>query len=152
MFLDIDGLKATNDSRGHRAGDALLKRVGGVLHTHLRSYELIIRLGGDEFLCALLDATIQNVRHRFDQITSELALEPEGGSVTVGFAELAPGDTPMALIDRADTDLIAARTRPTTNGGHSPGPSRPPRRSAPPGQALGLGSTGASAPNGRPAV
>lgn len=108
-YVDIDGLKETNDSRGHAAGDALLKSVVGAMRARLRSYEPTIRLGGDEFLCALSGATIENARRRFDEIASELAARPEHGSVTVGFAELAPDDSLTDLIDRADTDLLAAR-------------------------------------------
>lgn len=36
-YVDVDGLKATNDSEGHQAGDALLTQVVGVIRTHLRS-------------------------------------------------------------------------------------------------------------------
>jgi GGDEF domain-containing protein len=44
---------------------------------------MIIRLGGDEFLCALSGATIENARRRFDEIASELTAAPDGASVTV---------------------------------------------------------------------
>jgi diguanylate cyclase (GGDEF)-like protein len=99
----------TNDSQGHGAGDALLRRVVAAVRSRLRSYEPIIRLGGDEFLCALAGATIENAHRRFEEIRSELGAAPDRGSVTVGFAELTPGDTPTDLINRADADLLAAR-------------------------------------------
>ena len=51
-FIDVDGLKTTNDSLGHAAGDELLRRVVDTVRDHLRSYDLIVRFGGDEFLCA----------------------------------------------------------------------------------------------------
>lgn len=108
-YVDVDGLKATNDSKGHRAGDAMLKHIVDVLQTNLRSYESIVRLGGDEFVCTISDATIESVRQRFDEITAELTITPDDGSITVGFAELARGDSPMDLIDRADSGLIATR-------------------------------------------
>ena len=54
-FLDVDGLKAVNDTRGHAAGDDLLQRVVARLQSSLRSYETIIRFGGDEFLFTLTD-------------------------------------------------------------------------------------------------
>jgi diguanylate cyclase (GGDEF)-like protein len=108
-YVDVDGLKATNDAKGHHAGDILLKHVAGVLRSNLRSYEPIIRLGGDEFVCALSDANIETVRGRFDQITAELRLSPDDGSITVGYAALEEGDSAMDLIDRADSGLIASR-------------------------------------------
>jgi GGDEF domain-containing protein len=60
------GLKAANDGKGHGAGDGLRKRVVGALQARLRSFEPIIRLGGDELLCALSGARIENARRRFD--------------------------------------------------------------------------------------
>jgi diguanylate cyclase (GGDEF)-like protein len=108
-YVDVDGLKATNDSRGHHAGDLMLKHIVSVMQTHLRSCGQVVRLSGDEFICTISDATIESVRERFGQITKELNVTPDNGSITVGFAQLAPGDSPMGLIDRADTDLIAIR-------------------------------------------
>jgi diguanylate cyclase (GGDEF)-like protein len=108
-YVDVDGLKAVNDSEGHHAGDVMLKHVVDVMQTHLRSYEPVIRLSGDEFICTIADATIEGVRERFAEITTELNITPDDGSITVGFAQLAHGDSPMDLIDRADNDLIAAR-------------------------------------------
>ncbi len=89
----------------------MLKHVVGVLHMHLRAYEPVIRLGGDEFVCTLSRVTIEQARARFDDIAAELGATPEDGSITVGFALLADGDSPMDLIDRADNELIATRGR-----------------------------------------
>jgi diguanylate cyclase (GGDEF)-like protein len=111
-YVDVDGLKATNDSNGHHAGDLLLRHIVTVMKTHLRSQEPIVRLGGDEFVCTISDTTIESVRERFDKIAAELDGTPHGGSITVGFAQLAHGDSPMALIDRADSALIAVRDTP----------------------------------------
>ena len=108
-YVDIDGLKAVNDTKGHAAGDAILRDTVGVLHAHLRSYELIVRLGGDEFLCAMSEAGIADVRGRFDQIAAALAAVPSRASISVGFGELHPDDGPMDLVARADRDLLAAR-------------------------------------------
>jgi diguanylate cyclase (GGDEF)-like protein len=108
-YVDVDRLKATNDSKGHHAGDLMLKHIVAVMQTHLRSYEQVVRLSGDEFVCTISDATIESVRERFDQITAELNVTPHDGSITIGFAQLAPGDSPMDLIDRADSQLIATR-------------------------------------------
>jgi diguanylate cyclase (GGDEF)-like protein len=117
-YVDGDGLKAINDSQGHHAGDVMLKHIVGVMQTHLRSYEPVIRLSGDEFICTIADATIESVRERFAQITQQLNITPDDGSITIGFAKLAQGDSPMDLIDRADSDLIAARntTAPRSKG------------------------------------
>jgi diguanylate cyclase (GGDEF)-like protein len=78
-YLDVDGLKATNDLNGPTAGDALLRGVVDVLRSKLRPYDPIVRVGGDEFVCALSDIDLDAARLRFDQIQDAL----EGGSVTV---------------------------------------------------------------------
>ena len=111
VYVDVNGPKATNDSKGQRAGDLMLKHVVDVMQRHLRFYEQVVRLGGDEFVCTISDATIESVRERFDQIAAELGATPDDGSITVGFAQFARGDSAMDLIDRADSELIAARDR-----------------------------------------
>jgi len=76
----------------------------------LRSYDLIMRFGGDEFVCALPNADVDGVRQRFLDVSDALASGPPGGgSVTVGFAELAGDDTAEDLIRRSDADLLAHR-------------------------------------------
>lgn len=49
MFIDLDGFKTINDRHGHSAGDALLKAVVRELVSHVRSSDVVGRLGGDEF-------------------------------------------------------------------------------------------------------
>lgn len=49
-FLDIDGLKYTNDTFGHDAGDDMLKKTVEIIRSHLNTNEIICRWGGDEFL------------------------------------------------------------------------------------------------------
>ena len=106
-YLDVNGLKAINDTRGHAAGDALLARVVAALRSNLRPYELIVRLGGDEFICALSDAGVDDVRRRFDQIADQLRGD-QADVITVGFAELIDADTAMELVNRADRDFVSA--------------------------------------------
>ena len=110
-FIDVDDLKAVNDSEGHLAGDSLLVAVADSLRRCLRSYDLIMRYGGDEFMCALPDADTEDVRRRFVDVSSALAEGPIKGSITVGFAELEDDDTAEDLIRRADADLLARRSR-----------------------------------------
>jgi diguanylate cyclase (GGDEF)-like protein len=109
IYVDVDGLKAINDAKGHHAGDVMLKHIVDVLRTHLRSYEPVVRVGGDEFVCTISGTTIDRARERFARIIEQLNLTPDDGSITVGFAQLARGDSSMDLIDRADRQVMVAR-------------------------------------------
>src|SRR5664279_5987530 len=113
-YVDVNGLKATNDSEGHQAGDVILKRMVNVVQ-NLCSYGSVVRLGGDEFVCTTSDTTIENVRERFDEITAQLSLTPDDGSISVGFAQRVRGDSPLDLINRADRGHIASRDTQSRN-------------------------------------
>jgi diguanylate cyclase (GGDEF)-like protein len=122
-YVDVEDLKATNDSEGRQAGDLILKHIVNVLKANL--YVSVVRLSGDAFACAVSDTTIENVRHQFEKITAELSLKPADGSISVGFAELVRGDSPMDLIDRADRRLTASRdTQTLAVAGPEPEPTR----------------------------
>jgi diguanylate cyclase (GGDEF)-like protein len=110
-FVDVDGLKAINDDRGHAAGDQLLQHVALALRTELRSYDLVIRYGGDEFLCTLSGSDIEAARHRFGDVARNLTERNPEASVGVGLAALADADTLAELVARADAALYAGRRR-----------------------------------------
>lgn len=53
VFIDIDGLKKINDKYGHHAGDDHLKKFANKMLKHIRSFDLLARWGGDEFVLFL---------------------------------------------------------------------------------------------------
>jgi diguanylate cyclase (GGDEF)-like protein len=108
-FIDVDGLKAVNDHIGHTAGDELLRVVVESITHHMRSYDVIARFGGDEFVCSLAGQDTSGARERFEQIRTRLSDEKRGATIAVGFAERGTEDTLDELIDRADTAMIQAR-------------------------------------------
>jgi diguanylate cyclase (GGDEF)-like protein len=108
-YVDVIGLKTLNDSVGHSAGDKLLQHVVALIKKHLRSYDLIIRMGGDEFVCAVSNITLSDTRRRFSAINNALAETPGPGAIRSGFAELLPDETAEHLIARADDELVAHR-------------------------------------------
>ncbi len=110
-YVDVDGLKAMNDSRGHASGDALLIAVADSLRTCLRSYDVITRVGGDEFVCVLPGIGVDNARRRFAAVSALLADGGSGATITVGFARLQDRDTADDLIQRADEEVSTARKR-----------------------------------------
>lgn len=105
-YVDVVGLKALNDSTGHAAGDALLVAVVALLKQHLRAYDLVIRVGGDEFLCAMTGVALAEAQRRFEQIAGELADAPGAASIRTGCAELRRDETTVELIARADRQML----------------------------------------------
>jgi diguanylate cyclase (GGDEF)-like protein len=108
-YVDVDGLKAVNDEHGHHAGDQLLQDVVEALRHDMRSYDLLVRLGGDEFLCVMPGLTTEQARHRFEHLETGLPSGPTLRSLSFGLSELRDGEGPSGLIDRADQDLLATR-------------------------------------------
>jgi diguanylate cyclase (GGDEF)-like protein len=108
-FIDVDGLKEVNDREGHAAGDALLIDVVASIRSSLRSYDPIVRYGGDEFVCAFSDFNLEGVRLRFDDILAALHRTREGCSISVGLAELQSGDTLDDLTVRGDAALYKSK-------------------------------------------
>ncbi len=107
-FLDVDGLKAVNDSRGHGAGDAALCGIVHTLKHCLRSQDIVFRYGGDEFVCAFLHWTVESAAAVLLDVWRQLFGE-RMLVFSVGFAELRQGDDAMGLIARADDCLCAGR-------------------------------------------
>lgn len=114
-FVDIDGLKRTNDSLGHAAGDQLLRETAYSIRAHLRSYDLIVRWGGDEFLCALVGATREEAAERFALVNTDLTATRQA-SVTVGIAEFEAEDALEDLIARADEAMYTERQQQEPSG------------------------------------
>ncbi len=107
-FVDVDGLKQTNDSLGHAAGDQLLRNVADSIRAHLRSDDLMIRFGGDEFLCALPDVPMPEAIEQFRLVKKDLSANHQA-SITVGHAELDRDDALEDLIARADERMYRER-------------------------------------------
>jgi diguanylate cyclase (GGDEF)-like protein len=108
-FIDVDGLKEVNDSQGHLAGDGLLQLLGETLRANVRPYDVIVRYGGDELVCAMPSLNAPEARARFEKIAAVLTAANAEHSVTFGLAEAEPADDLQGLIARADADLLEAR-------------------------------------------
>ena len=108
-FIDVDGLKSVNDALGHTAGDELLQAVARCAKDQLRSYDLIARYGGDEFVCTISGHEMTGVRDRFTAIEGQLSDSLPGATISVGFAEREPGESLDHLIDRADAMLRSSK-------------------------------------------
>jgi diguanylate cyclase (GGDEF)-like protein len=111
VFIDVDGLKQVNDDRGHAAGDELLRGVVGCIAEEFRSYDLILRFGGDEFVCSLSGAGVEEIDRRLARIAMRLNDAIPYATISTGVSERRPQDTVETLVGRADEAMIAKRRR-----------------------------------------
>lgn len=123
MLLDLDRFKDVNDTYGHAAGDAVLETVAARLRDNLRPSDLVARIGGEEFLVALPEATLGSAHAAAERLCRVIGAEPVplpgGGSVpvtiSVGLAmgldpAAGPGeDSAREALARADAALMAAK-------------------------------------------
>jgi diguanylate cyclase (GGDEF)-like protein len=109
-FLDVDGLKRANDTRGHAAGDDLLRKVVASIRSRIRSYDLVFRYGGDEFVIALLDVDYPQARRIVEDIRHEVTKRTGGMTVSVGATPFDEEDSAESAIARADSVLYLERS------------------------------------------
>jgi diguanylate cyclase (GGDEF)-like protein len=109
VFVDVDGLKAVNDHQGHSAGDALLRTVARLVSNEFRSYDLIVRFGGDEFVCSFSGDGLDEIGKRFERVGVNLREAIPDASISIGVSQRRPEDTIQTLLDRADAKMIATR-------------------------------------------
>jgi diguanylate cyclase (GGDEF)-like protein len=119
LFVDLDGFKFVNDTFGHAAGDAVLRRVASCLTDNVRETDTVSRFGGDEFLVLLAsvndasDAAVMAAKI-IASLTSLGAGQDVASSVSasIGIA-IYPEDasTPEELIQCADEAMYRAKRR-----------------------------------------
>jgi len=108
-YLNVDRMKVVNDARGSRAGDEVLRKVTAALRATLRSYDVISRLGGDEFLFSLPGSDMPTAELRFKEFAVILSEEAPGSTASVGFADLHQHDSLDDLIAAAETAMLKGR-------------------------------------------
>ena len=117
-FLDLDNFKAVNDTCGHAAGDAVLKKVAQVLRQRLRATDVIGRIGGDEFAlvligCQLDDAEryIELQRQKIAALTNDCFWGTSEVGLSAGMTLLTKQTASVAAaLDEADRACYAAKT------------------------------------------
>lgn len=107
-FIDVDGLKGVNDRDGHAAGDRILRTLVATMRANLRSYDPIVRFGGDEFIFGVASIDPTEVEHRIGVIDQSLR-SATGVGITAGLATLNSGESLDELTARADAALIEAK-------------------------------------------
>lgn len=119
LMCDIDHFKAFNDTWGHTTGDQVLRLVAGCLSENVKGRDTAARYGGEEFAVVLRNTDLDDAVRLANQIRlyverKKLVKKSTGDilgriSISIGVAQLNPGDTQVAFIQRADTCLYAAK-------------------------------------------
>ncbi len=114
IIADLDHFKEVNDRHGHARGDVVLQEVAYRIRKHLRAFDSVYRLGGEEFAVLLAGSATDEAAHVAERIWDAVQASPiDGLSVTMscGIAVTEPGD-PFefdALLARADAALYTAK-------------------------------------------
>lgn len=119
ILFDVNDFKRINDSFGHVAGDKVLQKVGQILNETFRKGDFIARFGGDEFGAVIEDMSVEMARERVSLFRRNLEKRRftsyrQGDihvGVSAGIALAAPGDTPEAVVDRADKAMYGDKGR-----------------------------------------
>ncbi|MCH8503232.1 MAG: GGDEF domain-containing protein [Ectothiorhodospiraceae bacterium] len=117
-MLDIDLFKRINDSYGHQAGDAVLRRVAAALRRSLRNGDFVGRFGGEEFLLLFPESSREEAQELAELIGRNLAAMripelPGNEAITasIGVAVHRKGETLEETLARADSALYEAKRR-----------------------------------------
>lgn len=115
-MLDLDEFKSFNDRYGHQRGDEILRATADAMRNLFRPTDLIARFGGDEF-AVLLPSTDINAAYGIGErvrigINRQVLQGEEPGTgltVSIGLAQVTPGDDLNSLLARADAALYRAK-------------------------------------------
>ncbi|GGH30803.1 hypothetical protein GCM10008013_34120 [Paenibacillus segetis] len=111
-IIDIDHFKKVNDTWGHPIGDLVLVRLAEILQSHVRSEDMVARLGGEEFVLILpnLDAAESKRRAEDLRLAVERATWETGDiTVSIGIATYSPMDSDASILKKADLALYASK-------------------------------------------
>ena len=113
ILFDVDGLKKTNDTYGHGAGDNLLKIFAEQLKRATRGSDICARYGGDEFVVVLTECRPENVQHvlkRLETFCAGIKDQKTEIRFSAGWSDFVKGESVTELLARADA-LLYSRKR-----------------------------------------
>ena len=115
-MIDLDDFKIYNDTFGHDAGDLALTTVVGIIKDNVRRTDMLIRMGGDEFLLVMPDIGEQAFADKLNQIQGKIHSSKVPGysqlrlSVSIGGVLSGSGSTVERAIRKADQFMYQAKT------------------------------------------
>ncbi|MFC6335917.1 diguanylate cyclase [Pseudomonas sp. CCM 7891] len=115
-MLDLDYFKRINDNYGHLAGDKVLKIIASVFSKQLRPTDFMARFGGEEFVLLMPDSALgdalalgERLRAAIETCPFHFKGEPVTITVSIGMAQLQPGERSELALKRADEALYRAK-------------------------------------------
>ena len=116
LFIDIDDFKQVNDSLGHDTGDEVLRMVARTLAHSMRSFDVVGRWGGEEFVAVIVNVTAEELAAVAEKLRAlvEQSELPEGAvrvTVSLGASLARPEDTEETLLERIDRLMYKSKTQ-----------------------------------------
>jgi diguanylate cyclase (GGDEF)-like protein len=116
LYVDLDRFKAINDGCGHFAGDEVLRQMAGIFMRHVRSGDLVVRLGGDEFCIGLVNCQLDKARQIAEAIRDDVEqyrFEWEGRvfalGASIGLIQIDPTMDLAGVLKAADAACYRAK-------------------------------------------
>jgi diguanylate cyclase (GGDEF)-like protein len=118
LMFDLDHFKGINDTYGHSIGDRVIRQVSNIARNALREGDILVRLGGDEFLAVLLGAslhdvslTAERIRRQVDEHVITIGDQHVHVTVSIGGVSFPEKevDGEQDLIETADRALYQAK-------------------------------------------
>jgi diguanylate cyclase (GGDEF)-like protein len=115
-MLDLDFFKNVNDTYGHAAGDIVLIKTADVSRHTIRSYDLLGRYGGEEFVLLITDLELTEASNMMERIRENIensVIDYEGVEIritcSIGLAQFTSGDTMETSVKKSDMALYVAK-------------------------------------------
>jgi len=116
VMLDLDFFKNVNDTYGHAAGDVVLKTTAGIIRQTIRSYDLVGRYGGEEFVLLITDLEPSEAYKLMERIRENIEyniIRYENKIIkitcSIGLAKFVENDTLESSVKKADDALYSAK-------------------------------------------
>lgn len=127
IYADLDYFKRINDQYGHAAGDQVLWESARRMSGALRPDDLLVRLGGEEFVALVSVHSIEELQRIAERVRLSIGLSPmQIGqqevriTLSIGTALALPGENQAALLERADRALYLAKHQGRDRSVHAP--------------------------------
>ena len=113
VMIDIDYFKSVNDTHGHHVGDTFLVEIATLIQNSIRSTDVLVRWGGEEFALICLESSlpgiltlVETIRHTIEE---HVFARVGKRTISIGVTMYKENDTDILMISRADLALYEAK-------------------------------------------